>query len=371
VTIVCYISSHGFGHATRAVEVLNHTLARQPDARIVVRTAVPAWFIERSAHPAIEIQPCETDTGMAQIDSLRVDEAETARRAARFYRDFPARIEAEARALADLGASIVVGDIPPLAFPAAARAHVPSIAMGNFTWDWIYRAYDWFEPRAPGVIDTIADAYATATLALRMPFAGGFAPMLDVTMNVPLVARRSRRTREDTRRLLEIDATRPVVLASFGGHGTLLPLRDVARDNDLTLVATELEMGDASEAAHEGRLRYVSSDALQHRQLRYEDLVAAADVVVSKPGYGIVSECIANGVALLYTSRGEFAENDVIVDAMHRVMRCRFIKQPDLREGRWQADVEALLRQPPPPETMRTDGAPVVAAAILGAAASR
>ena len=30
----------------------------------------------------------------------------------------------------------------------------------------------------------------------------------------------------------------------------------------------------------------------------------AADVVVTKPGYGIISECIANDTAILYTSRG-------------------------------------------------------------------
>ena len=35
-------------------------------------------------------------------------------------------------------------------------------------------------------------------------------------------------------------------------------------------------------------------------------LVGAADAVVSKPGYGIISECIANETAILYTSRGHF-----------------------------------------------------------------
>ena len=38
--------------------------------------------------------------------------------------------------------------------------------------------------------------------------------------------------------------------------------------------------------------------------LTYPDLVAAADVVVSKPGYGIVSECVANGTrAALHLAR--------------------------------------------------------------------
>ena len=79
--------------------------------------------------------------------------------------------------------------------------------------------------------------------------------------------------------------------------------------------------------------------------LKYEDLVAAADVVVSKPGYGIVSECVANGTALLYTSRGRFAEYDVMVAEMPRMLRCRHISREDLLAGEWRDDVEALLAQ--------------------------
>ena len=47
----------------------------------------------------------------------------------------------------------------------------------------------------------------------------------------------------------------------------------------------------------------------------------AADVVVTKPGYGIIAECLANDTALLYTVRGHFIEYDVLVAAMPRFLR--------------------------------------------------
>ena len=102
--------------------------------------------------------------------------------------------------------------------------------------------------------------------------------------------------------------------------------------------------------------------------LRYEDLVAAADVVVSKPGYGIVSECAANGTALLYTSRGPFAEYDVMLAEMPRMLRCRYLAPEDLVAGDWKEAIEALLAQPPPPERPRVDGASVAAAMHFGEA---
>jgi L-arabinokinase len=365
VTIVFYISSHGFGHATRDLEIIRHVQQQRPGTRIVVRTSVPRWFLERAAEEPIDIRSVETDTGIAQIDSLQLDEAETARRAHAFYRTFDARSDAEAAALKALRASVVVGDVPPLAFAAAHRADVTSIAVANFTWDWIYAGYQRFAIDAPGVLTTIQHAYSQTDLALRLPFAGGFETMPAIR-DVPLVARRSRRTREENRRLLDLDHARPVVLASFGGHRTAMPFEKIAETHDMTLVLTDYEADHQTIGAFDGRLRRFTSAMLEHADIRYEDLVAAADVVVSKPGYGIVSECIANQTALLYTSRGVFAENDILLAGMEPVMRSRFISQDDLRNGRWAPSVRALLDQPPPTEVMAINGAEIAAAAILG-----
>ena len=90
---------------------------------------------------------------------------------------------------------------------------------------------------------------------------------------------------------------------------------------------------------------------------RYEDLVRAVDVVVTKPGYGIISECIANDTALLYTSRGHFVEYDVLVAEMPRFVRCA-LHQPRRSVRRTMgAHLDALLAQPSPPERPRVDGA--------------
>jgi L-arabinokinase len=367
LVIVFYISGHGFGHATRDLEVVHQIHQQRPDARIIVRTAVPQSFLKKSTRVAIDVQPCETDTGIAQIDSLRLDEAETVRRATAFYATFDRRVAAEASLLESVGASVVVGDVPPLAFAAAARAAIPSIALANFTWDWIYAGYAAFRENAPDVLTTIGEAYAKASLALRLPFAGGF-ETIPTVRDVPLVARRSRRTRDENRRLLDLDDKRPVVLASFGGHQTAIEYGHIASTNDVTVALTDYEAQSMREAgAYDGRLRCFTTEMLDVADIRYEDLVAAADVVVSKPGYGIVSECIANHTALLYTSRGAFGENEILIDGMQSVLRNRFVSQQDLRGGRWEPSIRALLAEPAPRERMRTDGAQVVASVIVEA----
>jgi UDP:flavonoid glycosyltransferase YjiC (YdhE family) len=347
VTIVFYISAHGFGHASRSIELLKALAARRPDARLVVRTAAPPWLFHATAPEIAELVPLETDIGVVEIDSLNVDERATAVRAASFYRTFDERAEREAAFLDAERATIVLGDIPPLACAAAARAGVPSVAIGNFTWDWIYEANEMFDSLAPGVIDTIRGAYATATCALRLPMHGGFAPMAAVTTDVPFIARRSIHDRGATRQLLGVADDRPVVLASFGSGGLELPnttFGAIAKAEGLTVLAPGVELPVP---------------------LVYQDLVAAADVVISKPGYGIVSECVANGTPLLYTSRRHFVEYDMFVAEMPDVLRCRHLPQADLLAGRWGGAVRALLAQPFEPERPRIDGADVAATEIL------
>jgi len=364
---VFYISGHGLGHAARALEVVRSLLRRRPDTRIVVRSSASQWFFDASGVGPIDLQPVEVDTGIVQIDSLRIDEVETARRAAAFYATFEERVRAEAALLEKMGADLVVGDVPPLAFAAAHRAGVPSIAIANFTWDWIYAHYPQFEPIAPGVIAKIRDAYRLATHALRLPIHGGFEAMAAVTRDIPLIARHARQSKAATRTALGIDDRTVVVLASFGGHGLLLPYDAIARANPFTLVVTGFEMGSGGDhaAAASAAIGRASGRLIVAQQFWYPDLLVAADVVISKPGYGTVSECVANGTALIYTDRGRFAENDVMAEEMPRMLRCRFMPQDDLRAGRWSSSVDALLAQPLPPPKPATDGADVAADTIL------
>jgi hypothetical protein len=129
---VCfYISGHGFGHAARAVTVMNAVVRRNPRVDLVVRTRVPQSFLDQSLATRVERLEGEVDTGVVQPDSLSVDEETTARRAAAFYADFDAKVDEERALLHRLRAGLDEGDIPPLAIAAPHPADNPSVAIRN------------------------------------------------------------------------------------------------------------------------------------------------------------------------------------------------------------------------------------------------
>lgn len=378
-TLVVYISGHGFGHASRDVEILNAVHAAAPDVRIVVRTSAPRWLFDLTLTAPVDWQPRECDTGIVQIDSLRLDLDATLARADAFHATLGVQAADEAAFLRDTGARLILGDIPPLAFAAAAAAKLPSIAVGNFTWDWIYEGYDETATQVPRLLPALRGAYADATEALRLPLGGGFASCARV-IDVPFVARRSRRDPLETRLRFGLPAEGRLVLASFGGYGLKdIDLSHLATLEGWTVVTTsnvqarrrEPEPGAPSvddapvETVLPATVRFVDEKAVYAAGYRYEDLVAAVDVVATKPGYGIIAECIANGAAMVYTSRGRFVEYDVMVREMPRYLRSAFLSNDELYAGKWQQALDAVVALPAAPERPRVDGAEVVARRII------
>ncbi len=137
---------------------------------------------------------------------------------------------------------------------------------------------------------------------------GGFNDIRTVR-DLPWVARHAAVKRDAVLRRLSIPSGKPLAMSSFGGYGV--------RDLDLATLDclgtwTVVITGRERPPDLPDGVSFVDENAIYAAGVRYQDLVAACDVVVTKPGYGIISECLANDTALLYTSRGHFVEYDAM-----------------------------------------------------------
>ena len=357
--IVAYVSGHGFGHATRVTEVLRGVRSLASGMRIAVVSAAPEALFRAALGAGFDFHSRPCDVGLVQRDALRIDEGATVAAWRAFAAGWERRVEDEARFLRATGARVVLGDVPPLAFAAAARAGVPGVALANFSWDWIYRHLGRREPALREAADACAAAYAEAERLLRLPFAGDLSAFRRIE-DVGFVARRPGVTRDEARRRLGLDAdARPVALLSFGGFG--LPGFEARALGPLDAYRFVLSSAAGDLPPH---VRVVDAACLGAAGLGYVDLVAAADVVVTKPGYGIVTDALGAGARLVYTPRGDFPEYDVMVAELPRVLACAPLSNEDLLAGRLAPALEDVLArpQPPPPDL---DGAARAARRLL------
>jgi L-arabinokinase len=178
--------------------------------------------------------------------------------------------------------------------------------------------------------------------------------------DVPPIARRASRPREQVRRELGLPARANVVLLSFGGfHASGLDLDGLAEWREYLFLVT---------AATSSLPRNVR--VLPAQQPDYASLLAACDAVVTKPGYGIVADCLANQVAVVYTDRGPFREYEVLAEALETLGRAHYAPQADVLAGRLGPHLDALreVRTPWAWQDQPLDGAACVAEHVLRAA---
>jgi len=352
--VLFYITGHGFGHATRVIEVINELVKAAPRVRPLISTAAPRWLFEERAAPGFEYLQCENDVGVAQKDWRGVDKRETLRRCAEFIRKELTLLQTQLDLVARTKVAAIVSDIPAVAFLVARKAGVPGFGITNFSWDWIYAPYLAEYPEYRFVVEHIRGSYSTADCLLRLPFHGDLSAF-PVIEDIPLIARRSGLEREEIRRRLSLDRNRKMVLVYLGRFEHEKALSDPP----------------AGRRAGETRRRddyvFLAPRDIKPAGLLFQDLVKAADAVVTKPGYGIVSECIANRTPILYTSRQDFREYDALVDGIKKYAHGRFLPPEDFLGGRWAAHLDELLSAEYEWPEVAVNGAETAARRILRA----
>jgi len=219
-----------------------------------------------------------------------------------------------------------------------------AVATGNFSWDWIYAPYVEEYPQFRFVVEHIRECYSFADCLLRLPFHGDLSAF-PVIEDIPLIATRSSADRAEVVHSLNIGADRKIVLLYLGDfdYGKLLSDEMLGRED----------------------YYFMPPEIVKCCSVPFIDLLKAADVVVTKPGYGIVSECVANRTAILYTSRDDFQEYHALVEGIKQYAHNRFIPQKDLLAGEWAEHLDQLLAAEFRWPEIATDGAETAANKIL------
>ena len=354
MSAVCfYISGHGFGHASRQIEIINALGAASPTTHLLIRTSAPRWLFERTLRVPSQLLPGECDTGVVQMDSLQLDATETiTARLRRFTRrsgDTGERRRRDCCASTTSRSSSWMRRRLAVPLPRAGVDPVGrclELHVGLDLRGTMRRKYR----RAPQLSRRCA-AYASRPAAWRLPMHGGFETFDGASSTC--------RSSPGTRVTRRAEVATPLRAPARTSRSRCCPSAATASTTSTSARLDCLDRWRHRPHARRspGQPRYqracidVAEDDALRAGLRYEDLVAAVDVVITKPGYGIISECVANGTAMLYTSRGHFVEYDVMVSEMPRYLRCRHLEQADLFSGRWGEGLDAVYRAPAPPRT--------------------
>lgn len=344
MTVVFYVSGHGFGHAVRTSGVIAALRALRPAWQIIVRTtAQPSLFPDPE-----QVHHCEIDSGAVEgAGSLRIDTAETVLALQRFLGKADGIVADETEFIRNSGARLLIADIPYLPGEIARASGVPALAIGNFTWDWIY------EPMLPpgGVaLERIRSAYTGIVTALRLPFSqptgwGMFGEVLDV----PLLCRKPIQAKRFD--------PRPTVL--LGGRGQL--------DVDILKRASSA-CPDFFFLAIAERQRFYNGNLLLRPlgpDFTFGHAMAASDIVLAKLGYSLVADCVAAEKRILYPPRTGFREDVVMQAEVGLHVPAMPIPVAEYLAGDWESYLRKVAELPSVISELSTNGAEECAKRIV------
>ncbi|OGV41361.1 MAG: hypothetical protein A2X46_16150 [Lentisphaerae bacterium GWF2_57_35] len=349
-----YITAHGYGHGVRSCDVIAALNRLHPHIQVVLVSDLPVEFLKSRLNGAHNsYRQGSFDVGMVQRDSIRVDVAATLSRITDLYRHKKRLLEEERAFLKAEKIDLVVSDVPAIPIEAAHAAGLPAIAEANLSWDWIYEPFAENDPRWRPVVEQFQRGYALTRLLLKPPFSGPMSAFPTVK-DIPLMASPGRSRRADLMALTGCRPDRKWILLSFTTLDWDEPtLRRVEQlDGYEFFTVRPLEWNRAN------------IHAVDRQRIPFSDVLASVDAVVTKPGFGILSECVVNRKPIVYADRADFIEYPVLVEAIERYCKNVHIPSEQLYRGELAPALRAIETRPEPVETLAAGGAEIAAEAM-------
>jgi UDP:flavonoid glycosyltransferase YjiC (YdhE family) len=326
--IACFITPHGFGHATRMTAVLEALQREIPNLQPHLYTTVPeSLFAETLSN--FSYHPCACDIGLVQKNGFQADLPATINR----LQDFLPFKDSLINELAEKiqGCRLVLCDIAPIGIAVARAAGITSVLIENFTWDWIYKAYLPNHPELQPAITYLASQYQQADFHIRCrpccgPAQGDF--------ECGPVFRRIRTSRSEVRKELQCKNKR-VVLISMGGVDLELPfIHQLPASSESFFILT----GQKKTQRLAENILLLARDS----NFYHPDLINSADLVVCKSGYSTIAECAQAGVPIITVGRTRFPESGALEQFSTTQLGGQTLQQGEFLSGSWLSKLDQL-----------------------------
>lgn len=294
--LVVAITPHGLGHAAQVAPVLNTLWQQRPDLRLTLMTSVPERFLSARVRAPFRYEARAPDFGLHMNSALEIDLPRSAQAYRRLHQDWPVQVAEAAAQLAALEPDLVLADVPYVPLAAAQVLSVPAVALCSLNWADIYRHYFGSCVEAAQVLAQMQAAYRSAR-AFLCPEPSMPMPWLARRRSLDPIAQRGHHRREELNDRLGLDPGDSLVLVAPGGVSARFPVERWPRRRGVNWLLAAC-----------WRVEHPNAYTIESTGMDFIDLLASADALLGKCGYGTVTECVVNGTPLLFVPRADWPE---------------------------------------------------------------
>ena len=320
--ICFYLSDHGFGHIARNIPIIVSVVKNYDTFVYVVCGEHHIEFamqnlemmLTSEKNNRVAFRADHTDIGLVcKEGTLDVEINSLTKATTEFLSAFPQKAEREAKWLKENYIDAVLCDMPIWSIEASELANVPLLYVGNFTWTELY-----IEFLPENIWQTYASYYGKIKHAIL--YALHNEEMLEFLTGAEKMKTSVTARAFDEKAVAEIKAkhTRPIVFVALGMSAQFKEPVDVSNlpydfytTEGIPLVGRNVEV-------------------IPYTTINTQDYVTAADYVITKAGWGTVSECLLTKKPMALFSRDGVLEDRTTIKLLEEKHLTVSITQDDL-----------------------------------------
>ncbi len=331
----CFVSSHGFGHATRLVAIIQQLANRINQLDILLFGQIPNWFWFNNLPKNCSFQTIEyeTDVGLIQNGPFKHNINQTKLKLLDFLNFKNEKLSLPISRLNSFQPEFILCDISPIGIEVGDRLNIPTILIENFTWDWIYHSYNHEYKGFSKIIDRLEDIYQRVSLRIQCrPFCRN----IPGAVKINTVFRESVLKKKKVLDLLNLKHTDNYILVTTGGISMDFQWEGLSSKRDYLVVP-----GNYQVMHRKKNVIYLPMNA----NIPFPDLVQASSCVLGKAGYGTVAECWGMNIPFIGVFRTSFRESEVLLEFCKENLNFRRISLESFLNHNWIQHLPELIEK--------------------------
>ncbi|SFH87628.1 glycosyltransferase [Pisciglobus halotolerans] len=326
--IAFYVSSHGFGHMTRNLAIMEEILEKTENSIYLAsgkfQNQFAKSYLSKYKDRVLFTDLC-TDVGLInQQNSLKVDVKRLEESLNKFIDSWEAVVAEEYEILKKLSVHCIINDVSPIGALVGKKLKIKTIGISNFTW---VEQYEFLGVRE-SIIEAFKDAYSNLDIFMTYPLA---LPMTE--MKVP-----SKKIDFITR---NIDLEKINKIKEKYGDSIFITCGKSASLKSITIENYKGTIFTTSGIKILGSSRVVQ---LPVNTLDTQNYIAASDVVISKAGWSTISEAVTAKRNLVLIERDDILEDSYNIRQLKKQHLAISIKEEALRRLDMQ-EIELQCKQ--------------------------
>ncbi|MGG0485189.1 glycosyltransferase family protein [Priestia aryabhattai] len=319
-TIAYYISDYGYGHATRSTAIIRELVRKNKNVKIIICHSFAIDFLHQSFRhePCVGFREVATDVGyVLKENSLEPDKDLLNVKVSSYVSGFSIKLNQETQFMKEKNVSFVISDISPLGIASAAALNIPSLGLSNFTW---YTAYEGLiEER---LLSFLHEQYKKMTYHFSLACSYERHWGIEENQSFGFYARYiDEHEVQRIRKEIDLAGENNIIYFGLGMKVDIETLSELPiwqSPNCKFIVSSNVDVN------HPNVYR------IPKNAVETQHYVAAADLVLTKAGWGTVSEAVCAGVPLLITNRSSMKEDRHTIDYLVRHQLCNLIEWKEL-----------------------------------------